>query len=97
MQRAYVVADQPWAPAALTRAVSVAADSHLVVPHLRLGLAQQVEEMTASIASAREQHELQRIRERAERAREHAYGRYARRGTEAGAIRSHGMVAEMEP
>ncbi len=86
--RAYVVATEPWASGALTRAVSVAAESHLVVPHLRPGLASSVDAEAAQIRAAQEEQARQRSREQAERAREHAYGRYAEREAETGAGRA---------
>ncbi len=86
--RAYVVATEPWASDGLTRAVSVAAESHLVVPHLRPGLASRVDLEAAQIKAAQEDQARQRSREQAERAREHAYGRYADREAQAGAERA---------
>jgi hypothetical protein len=75
--RAYVVATEPWASPALTRGLSVAAESHLVVPTLRSGMAEQVETEAADIKAAQAARADERARGRAERAREHAYGRYA--------------------
>jgi conjugative relaxase-like TrwC/TraI family protein len=94
ISRAYVLADEPWASPALTRAVSAAADSHLVVPHLRPGLAVQVQQQEAEIGAAREHHARQRSSEQAERAREHAYGRYSRPEPEA--ARSREAAHEVE-
>jgi conjugative relaxase-like TrwC/TraI family protein len=75
--RVYVMAAEPWASSALTRAVSVAAESHLVVPHLRPGLAQKVAAEEASMKAAQEDQARERSRKRAERARQLGYGRNA--------------------
>lgn len=67
--RAYVVADEPWASAGMVRALSVAAESHLLIPPMRRGLAQQV---AAEVETTRE---AQRAQARGSGGRQHERAR----------------------
>jgi len=71
--RAYVVASEPWASETLVRAVSVAAESHLVVPRLRPGLVCQVEAEAQRIRAGQALRQLQRDERQRMLARELAY------------------------
>ena len=92
VERAYVVTDDPWASTALTRAVSVAAESHVVVPELRPGLAQEVNAEADRMQAAMEAR-AERVRgEQAAQAREAAY----ERGAQAEATRAAERAAERQ-
>ncbi|HEY7201966.1 MAG TPA: hypothetical protein VIC57_17220 [Candidatus Dormibacteraeota bacterium] len=75
IERAYVVTDDPWARTELTRAVSVAAESHVVVPQLRPALAEEVNAEAVRMQDAMEAR-AERLRvDQALRARDAAYER----------------------
>ncbi len=100
--RAYVVAGHLGASRALTRAVSVAAESHVLTTPLRLWLAQEVELAAARLSTAEEQEagrptetEAERAREQAERHRELAYERRVDDRTP-GAVRASERERESE-
>jgi conjugative relaxase-like TrwC/TraI family protein len=92
IERAHVVTDDPWPSTALTRAVSVAAESHVVMPQLRPAIAQEVTAeaerlQTAMAARAEEQRGQQSAR-----AREAAY----ERGAQVEAARTADRAAERQ-
>jgi conjugative relaxase-like TrwC/TraI family protein len=75
IERAYVVTDDPWARTELTRAVSVANESHVVVPQLRPALAEEVNAEAVRMQAAMEAR-ADRLRvDQAARAREAAMER----------------------
>jgi hypothetical protein len=69
--RAYVVADEPWASMALTRAASVAAESHLVTSPPRPIIAEQTAAEVERIREGLARHDAQRAEERDHQAQEH--------------------------
>jgi len=77
IERAHVVTNDPWPSTALTKAVSVAAESHVVMPQLRPAIAQEVtaeaERLQVAMAARAEEQRGQQ----AARAREAAYERGA--------------------
>jgi len=102
--RAYVVAGHLGASRALTRAVSVAAESHMLTTPLRPWLAQEVDLAAARMMTADEQEpgnpaeadaEAERARRQAERHRELAYERRADDRTP-GAVRASERDSESE-
>jgi hypothetical protein len=70
-RRAYVVADEPWATQGLTRATSVAAESHLVTTPPRQIIAEQTAAEVERIREGLARHEAQRAEERDHQAQEH--------------------------
>jgi hypothetical protein len=92
IERAHVVTDDPWASTALTRAVSVAGESHVVVPELRPGLAQEVNAEAERMQTAMEARAEYLRDQQVARAREAAY----ERGAQAEASRAADRAAERQ-
>jgi conjugative relaxase-like TrwC/TraI family protein len=67
--RAYVVADEPWASTELTKAVSVAAESHIITRPQRPWMAQQIQGEAERIRQERLQCIEERREQQAEQAR----------------------------
>ncbi len=70
---AYVVAREPWSSPSLVRAISIAAESHLVVPSLCPGLASEVDAEAQRIHTALAAQQSQGIERQERQARELAY------------------------